>query len=147
MFSGDVFRWCFLDCIYWFWLKTLDSTSPFCHFFEPNPQAVFLRVPWLTLAPFRLPFGSLLAPCCSFWIPFWSILNLDIKFLTFFTRVRKSVKQPQNNRTYPRQKKLHLAKGHVSNPAAGNSINSYASYIYIYIWIYIYIYIYREREW
>ena len=44
--------------------KNSHGLACFPHFFDPVPQVMFLKVPWLTLAPFWLPFGSLLV---SFW--------------------------------------------------------------------------------
>ena len=41
--------------------------SQFPHFFDPVPKGVFLKVPWLILAPFLLDFGS-------FWLPFGTLL-------------------------------------------------------------------------
>jgi hypothetical protein len=35
------------------------ADHPFTHVLDPVPQGVFLKVPWLTLAPFGLPSGAL----------------------------------------------------------------------------------------
>ena len=38
----------------------IPECSFFLHFFDPVPQGVFLKVPWLTLALFWLSLGSML---------------------------------------------------------------------------------------
>jgi hypothetical protein len=43
------------------------------YLFEHVPQLVFLKVPWLTLAPFWLPFGSMLVVLVRFGMHFGSL--------------------------------------------------------------------------
>jgi hypothetical protein len=61
--------------------KNNRGLACFLHFFDPVPQVMFLKVPWLTLAPFWLPFGSLFV---SFWFR-WD--RFGYPFLIHFERL------------------------------------------------------------
>ena len=77
-----VVRWSLFFCLMilgWyfiiFWSRRESTKWRWCtlfpHFFAPVPQVVFLKVPWLALAPFWIPFGSMLVVLATLLYQFW----------------------------------------------------------------------------
>ena len=87
------------------WLpKAVDAEPLFPHFFNPVPQEVFLKIPWLDSFDTLVVFD---------WYPFGSILASEI--FPFGTRLCKAA---ADNRRHPRRKNssLHF---HLTNATCG----------------------------
>ena len=86
VFSRSNVGWLFDGICSRLWTKMAPKNNcwapPFSLLFDPGPQGVFLKVPWLTLAPFWLN-------CGCFWYLFGSILIS--KIFPFGSRICKII--------------------------------------------------------